>query len=277
MSELLTARDAIARIPGWDPGQVRIETLYGGLTNRIFRVTRGRKAFVLRLDAAHTQSFNLDRRIETAIMRAAAAAGLAPAIVHADAAAGIMLSEYLHGKVWSLPDLYDTANLDAVGDLLRRVHALPLSGVRLDTQAVAHRYTTSLQDSPDLQSVALRCQAVIADLPATTKFCCCHNDVIAENIIATPQLKLLDWEYACDNHPLFDLASLVGFHQLGPVKAGALLDAYAGGADGELRERLAQQVRVYDAIHWLWLANRQLLSHDRRQAAKLQELQQRLK
>ncbi len=277
MSELLAARDAVARIPGWDLSQVRIEALHGGLTNRIFRVTRGRDAFVLRLDAAHTQSFNLDRRIETAIVRTAAAAGLAPTIVYADTASGILLSEYVHGKVWSLHDLDDTVNLDSLSDMLRRVHALPLSGVRLDAQAVARRYAIGLQDSPDLHAVALRCEEIIADVPATTNFCCCHNDVIAENIIATPQLKLLDWEYACDNDPLFDLASLVGFHELGPAKAGALLDAYAGEAGVELRERLAQQVRVYNAIHWLWLANRQLLSHDRRQDAKLHELQQRLK
>ena len=42
--------------------------------------------------------------------------------------------------------------------------------------------------------------------------CCCHNDLVVGNIIAAPEIRFLDWEYACDNDPFFDLGgnSLVG-------------------------------------------------------------------
>jgi thiamine kinase len=276
VSELLTARDAIARIPGWDPKNVAIEEMHGGLSNRTFKVTQSGTAFVLRLDATHTGAFPLDRGLEAVINRNAATAGLAPQVVFADPGAGILLSEYLHGKIWSRQAFDDSGNLDALGELLRRVHELPLCGIRLDVKAVARHYAGKLQSVPELYGIAQHCEEIIASMPVSGQACCCHNDVIAQNIIATPQLKLLDWEYACDNDPLFDLASVVAYHDLQKALAIALLDAYAGGADGELRERLDDQVRIYDAIHWLWLANRQMLSHDHGLSVRLGELQRRI-
>lgn len=276
MNELLTAREAIARIPGWDPNNVELEELHGGLSNRTFKVTQQGAAFVLRLDATHTGAFRLDRRLEAVIIGNAATADLAPQVVFADPDAGILLSQYLHGKIWSRQSLDDYGNLDALGQLLRRVHALPLCGVRLDVTAVAGFYAGKLPRSQGSYAFAPRCEEIIAGMPVSGRICCCHNDVIAQNIIASSHLKLLDWEYACDNDPLFDLASVIGYHDLPAALADALLDAYSGGADGELRERLGEQVRIYDAIHWLWLANRQLLSHDRGLSARLEDLQRRL-
>ncbi|MCI0517747.1 MAG: phosphotransferase family protein [Woeseiaceae bacterium] len=276
MSGQLTVREAIDRIPGWDRHDVLVEELHGGLTNRTFRATRQGTAFVLRLDAAHTGTFLLDRRLEALINSNAADAGLAPRVIFADPAAGILVSEYLHGTLWSRQSLDDHGNLVALGELLRRVHDLPLSGTRLDRHAVARHYARKLGSSAGPYAFARRCEEIIAGVPPSGDVCCCHNDVIAQNIIAVPQLRLLDWEYACDNDPLFDLASLIGFHDLGKAPAGVLLDAYSGGADGELREYLEMQLRIYDAIHWLWLANRQLLSHDRGLSTRLEELQRRI-
>jgi thiamine kinase len=274
MNSLLSPAEAIARIPGWNPAKVRIEELKGGLTNRSFAITRDDDRFVLRLDAAHTAAFNLDRTSEAAILKSAAAAGLAPEIVFADE--GILLSRYLPGRVWSAAEFEDTHNIDALCELLRRVHVLPLCGIRLDGAAVARRYADRLQQRLGLHTFALRCTEIIAGVPVSDTVRCCHNDVIAQNIISTPELKLLDWEYASDNDPLFDLASLVGFHNLGAETANALLDSYAGGADSVLREQLRGQIRLYDAIQWLWLANRHKLSRNSQQALRLEDLQQRI-
>jgi hypothetical protein len=56
-----------------------------------------------------------------------------------------------------------------------------------------------------------------------------------------------------------------------------LLNAYAGGAASELQERLAEQVRAFDALQWLWLATRQLAAPHRDQARRLEELQHRIR
>jgi thiamine kinase len=277
MSELLSAWDAIALVPGLDADNVSIMELKGGLTNRSFQVVLGDDTFVLRLDAKHTRLFNLDRVSELAILQAASDEGIAPELVHVDADHGILLCRYLPGSVWTVDHLEDHRNIDALCELLRRVHSLPLSGVVFDAVAVARRYAANLESRQGLHAFALHCEEVIGRTHAPGTLACCHNDIIAQNIIATPQLKLLDWEYACDNNPLFDLASLVGYHNLDERRASALLDAYTGGTHAERRERLAEQVRVYDAIQWLWLANRHRLSPNAQQATRLEILQQRIR
>ena len=103
-----------------------------------------------------------------------------------------------------------------------------------------------------------------------------HNDIIAENIVVQDRLMLLDWEYACDNHPLFDLASVIGFHDLGAKQTDTLLSAYAGGADAILREHLDDQIRLYDSVQWLWLAARNSVTPNSRLTKRMEQLQQRI-
>ncbi len=272
----ISPAEALSRIPGWNGKAATWRELKGGLTNRTYLVECADESFVLRLDAAHTSAVIPDRIGEIEIQKQAAAAGLAPELIFADADSGILLSRYVPGRSWDASDLDDNRNLEALADLLRRVHDLPASGILFDPNSVAKRYAGNLKTNHGLHAFALRCEEIIADSPMSGKSRCCHNDVVAANIIGDPALKLLDWEYACDNDPMFDLASLIGFHNLEDDRQSVLLNAYAGGNDFVLKERLDVQVRLYDAIQWLWLANRQVLTPTSAQAARLEELQQRL-
>ena len=275
-SSTILPAEALSGIPGWKGKAATCRELKGGLTNRTYLVECADASFVLRLDAAHTSTFNPDRFGEIEIQKQAAAAGLAPELIFADADSGILLSRYVPGRSWDASDLDDNKNLEALADLLRRVHDLPASGILFDPNNVAKRYVGNLETHDGLHVFALRCEEIIADIPMSGKPRCCHNDVVAANIIGDPALKLLDWEYACDNDPMFDLASLIGFHNLEDDRQSVLLNAYAGGIDCVLKERLDVQVRLYDAIQWLWLANRQVRTPTSEQAARLEELQQRL-
>jgi thiamine kinase-like enzyme len=69
-------------------------------------------------------------------------------------------------------------------------------------------------------------------------------------------LRLLDWEYACDNDPLFDLAIVVAQHQLSEEIANMFLDQYFDGDGKRWREKLGQQMMLYNALVWLWYASR---------------------
>jgi len=277
VSSTISPAEALSRIPGWNGKPATWRELKGGLTNRTYLVERADESFVLRLDAAHTSAFNPDRIGEIEIQKQAAAAGLAPELIFAGADSGILLSRYVPGRAWDAADLDDDKNMEALADLLRRVHDLPASGILFDPNGVAKRYAANLKMHHGLHAFALRCKDIIAGISMSGKFRCCHNDVVAANIVADPALKLLDWEYACDNDPMFDLASLIGFHNLVDDRQEVLLNAYAGGNDIVLNERLDAQVRLYDAIQWLWLANRQVITRTFAQAARLEELQRRIR
>jgi thiamine kinase len=276
MTRLIAPEDALSRVPGWDGG-LDADEINGGLTNRSFVVRSTNREFILRLDAEHTETFGLDRRIELKVLREAAKADIAPKVHFADPEAGILLYEYVAGPVWDRSSLDDAHKLELLAALLRRVHSLPTSGSVLDTAAAAGRYAATASRNPELHRFVAHCVGIVRAVPASQSLACCHNDVVAANIVGTSQLKLLDWEYACDNDPFFDLASLIAYHDLGSGHAGRLLDSYTGARDPEAKGRLELQLRLYDAIQWLWLAARYAVEPNIDHRARLEQLRQRVR
>jgi len=277
MSSALKPHEALALLPDVEAADFSIEPLSGGLTNRVYKLCGRSASYVLRLDADHTKAFGLDRHREINIVEQASSAGLAPSIVHADITNGILLLQYIEGRVWTTHDLAVSGNLERLADLLRSVHALPLSGNKFDTGLVVNTYLDNLLVRPGLHEIGLRCKTIIDSIEPASAFCCCHNDVVAANVISRPKLLLLDWEYACDNDPLFDLASLASYHALDRAATDTLLSAYVGGVDVALRERLGELMRLYAAMLWLWIASREVLSPEAGQARRLYELAQSLR
>lgn len=254
MSHLLQVADVLERIPGWDARDASWREIAGGLTNRSWLVTAGDRRYVLRLDAGPAKALGLDRHTELAVHRNAAAAGLAPPIVHADPDAGVLVYEYLPGAVWDSAALADPAGMEALGALLRAVHALPRSGVSFDAPAIAHRYRAALDAGSARRVDADACVRAVERAPRRTDYACCHNDIVASNIVGAESLKLLDWEYACDNDPFYDLAALVGYHRLDRATTDALLAAWTGRPAGESRDRLDARLAEYAALERLWFA-----------------------
>jgi len=276
MNKQLSPDEALEMIPDLTGTKWRWQAMPGGLTNRNYKIETGDYCFVLRLDDEHTASFGLDRDTELKVRNMAGAAGLAAPIVFADNTRGILLSEYLSGDVWQEADLNETQNLVSLARLIREVHALPSLGVRFDAGQVTQHYAGNLIDSPDLRAFAERCQRIALQTPVADSFCCCHNDIIAENIIMQDRLMLLDWEYACDNDPMFDLASVIGFHDLSAKQSETLLNSYAGGACSSLREQLQNQIRLFNVVQWLWFAARHCVSPEAGLAKRMKELQKRI-
>ena len=73
-----------------------------------------------------------------------------------------------------------------------------------------------------------------------------------ENIVNTPETRFLDWEYACDNDPFFDLATVAAHHELSPAQRDVLLNAYFDGDGSRWREQLERRVVVYESLLYLW-------------------------
>lgn len=277
MSVHLNAFEALALVPGWESAAFEVEELKGGLTNRTYHVRSGEDEYVLRLDAEQAGFFQFDRTNELLILDEASKAGLAPQVFYSSQDPGILVTAYISGRVWNETDLNSPDKLEALAALLRRVHALPLCGHRIDVSKVATTYESYLEKRHGLHAFASHCVHVIESVAVHGGAVCCHNDIVAANVIDASKLTLIDWEFACDNDPMFDLASAIGFHNLNERSSAILLDAYAGGGDAALKARLAEQVRVYDAIQWLWLASRHLVYPSIVQSRRLEELQQRIR
>lgn len=262
----------IADLPGFRPADVVVEAELPGLTNRSFRLRRGDETFVLRLPAEHTAALGIDRDLEIEAGRRAFRAGMGAEPVYADTDRGILLTRYVAGQRLTAADLNRRATLENLAALLRRVHAIEPLGRAFDAAAAARRYAAQLPADAGLERAARRAVDVIDSIDPGAGGVFCHNDVVAHNVVDAGTLRLLDWEYAADNDPLFDVAVPVSYHELAAAPADALLVAYLGSADAAARERLQDLVRLHDALHWLWLALRQSIQPDERQASRLERL-----
>ena len=245
-----TPQAALARIPGWE--DARWSKLTGGLTNRTWLVSAGDHKAVLKVDAAPRVAPYNERSAEQRIQEIAAAAGLANKVLYTDERT--YLTEFVEGRVWVAADFGIEENLEKLAQLLRRLHSLPLSGRHFDAVDAAEAYIAKIDVANS--EIAQRCEKIVRQLHAPHNLCCCHNDLVAGNIIATPDLRLLDWEYACDNDPLFDLAIVVAHHEIGEELAYVFLDQYFDGDGKRWREKLLQQAMLYNALVWLWYASR---------------------
>jgi thiamine kinase-like enzyme len=246
----MTPDEVLAQMPGWEDAQ--LTELSGGLTNQTWRVTAEHKTGVLKIDEGERQAPFNSRRDEAIVQSSAARADLAPKVLHADI--GVYFTEYVEGNVWTRGDLDVAGNLERVAATLKRVHSLQLTGRTFDATIAAKRYAKNITNQDP--AVVQRCTDIVASMRLPQNLCCCHNDLVAANVISTPSLMFLDWEYACDNDPFFDLATVAEHHELSAAQVTTLLDAYFDGNGQRWSAQLEKQRKLYLALLFLWMAAR---------------------
>ncbi|MGB5345851.1 MAG: choline kinase family protein [Woeseia sp.] len=276
MTHERTVRRILAGIPGWQDRSFTIGALQGGLNNCSYQVDSNGSRFVLRIAASSKVAGGGSHALESKVQRNAAAAGLAAQVLYSDPQRGVMLLEYLSGQTLSASDLLRGDILQQLGELLRDLHALPLSGVNFAATAAAENYLAVIGDRNAGAGFARFCRELIDGTALSAARRCCHNDVIGSNLVLGQRLQLIDFEYACDNDPLFDLASVLCWHDLAKPQHVALLQAYAGQVTASDQEALQIQCRLYDALLWLWLAAREQQRAEPWLAEKMQAAQRRL-
>ena len=268
-----------------DFADLRYRLLAGGVNRRSYLVEVGRGRppgmaevprtqeqfrgrYVLRLPTPGAAGL-LDLATEARAMRAAAAAGLAPAVVGVDAAAGVLLTEYRGDAVpWTAAAARRTANIPRAAALLRSLHAIDVDLPGYAAERIATGYLTALASGPtenarpgdaclrswadELVTLARRYDALHP--PAAF----CHNDLFAANVLDDGALVLVDFEYAVRGSPLLDLASLAGMNdftdsQLRSLLAAYYRDASGPGADlGSDAGELARVVRMVRLMAFFW-------------------------
>jgi thiamine kinase-like enzyme len=217
------ARRRAEALPCWR-GPVTAEPVAGGMSNRNFRFRDGAELFFVRVGEDIVEH-NVSRVDEIAASRAAAAAGIAPAMVHAEP--GAMVFRWIDGRPLTPERVRDPAMLPRLAVLLRRTHREVGRHLRGRTLAfwVFHAlrdYAAQLGDRSVLPIIETLEAAV---QPVELVFG--HNDLIAGNIIDDgARLWLVDWEYAGYNTPLFDLAGLASNSALEPAATSELLALY---------------------------------------------------
>lgn len=188
-----------------------------------------------------------DPAAEAANMAAAAALGVAPAVVYSDAATGAFIIRFQPGRPL---DATDAAALARIGRSLARLHAGQGFAGALDPAAAATRYAEALGDD-DSKALARRGATHWAALAPGRTLTPCHNDPVPANMIDDgTRAVLVDWEFAGLNDPAWDLAYFAVEGGLDEAGLDRLLEAY--GADRAFGSRVRASRAMVLVVNGLW-------------------------
>ena len=229
--------DAISKAAGlsfWK-GPVSPEPLGGGITNINFVVEDQGRRYVVRIGddiAVH----GILRFNELAASRAAFAAGVSPAVVHAEP--GALVMDFVEGRTLNEEDVRSDGMIERIVPLIERIHTGVMAEVRGPVLMfwvfhVVRDYAATLRQADSRMVKELpRLLAINGDLenlvmPVDIVFG--HNDLLAANFIdAGDRLWIVDWDYAGLGSPLFDLANLASNNAFDETRERRLLEAYFG-------------------------------------------------
>jgi aminoglycoside phosphotransferase (APT) family kinase protein len=251
MSPLPDIRQLIREVPALT-GLVVRGKMAGGPASDSWLGEKGGVQMVVRIDTPYAAKLGLDRHAELKVLEMVSSAGIGPDIIWADPTAGILVTSFIPGKVWTREDIRESANLDRLAMTLRRLYALPAVGSKFDPAGAANRYAENIGTDAafDLENRSTELAGEL--LGGDHRPALCHNDLVHRNIIDSSPVGLIDWEYAGVGDPLFDLAIVTRHHELPAPLTRGFLQACFGTADAKMRERLEAFCTLYDLLSALW-------------------------
>ncbi len=241
------------------PGEVRAERL-GGLTNRVYRVETGGRNYLLRIPGQGTEEY-IDRAAEKHDALAAAQAGVSARVLHFDVDTGVMLAEYIDGVTLDAERFADAGAVRRSAEALKRLHGSCQPFQRRfevfeqidEYLALVESLDASVPDGyAQVRDRAAEVRRVLEAKPA--KLAPCHCDPLAENFIDTgSQVYIVDWEYAGNNDPMWDLGDLSVEAGFDADRDELLLATYFGGRPpADQVGRMIAYKMLCDLLWTLW-------------------------
>jgi thiamine kinase-like enzyme len=240
------------------------ERVGGGLTNVNVRVTLPERTVIARIATEDSALLVIDRDAEHLNSLAAAAAGVAPPVVCRAPEAGVLVVEWVDGRTFSASDVRDDANLPRIADACRSLHAGPRFAGDFDMFEVQRRYLRVVTEHGfRLPAGYLNCTARFEAMERALAVRAgptvpCHNDLLAENIVDDgTRLWLIDFEYAGNNDPCFELGNLASESGLTLEQLAELVRCYYGTAEPArlARARLFALASKYGWTLWAAIQN----------------------
>jgi len=249
---MMLPEDVLPRIPGFAAARVE-QRLESGPVSNNYKISCSNQQYVLRIDRPLAAELSLDRSRELKLLYRLSRQGLHPEPVYAAPDEGISLVPWVNGRQWSDTDLANPESLSRFARRLRIYHAV---AVESDEGGLAQSITAygRLADTSEGRALAREAGHLLdrIDTPES-RYCFCHNDLHAGNIIEGEQLIFIDWEYGFAGDPFFDIAAFAHYQGLDADQTQRLLADY-------LQEnprpshlvRLEKWGQLYDMVAVLW-------------------------
>ena len=249
---------AFTRIPLLAGADAASAQRLAGLTNVNHLVEHEGQRYVVRLPGEGTSEY-IDRTNEAVAARSAAEAGVNAEVLFFDATDGLMMTRYVDGAVTM--DAVRFRDLDAVaraGRALRRLHdgARPFASdfvlfpmIDEYKSLLASKGATLPEGYDEAQRTADAVRAALQSTPSA--LVPSHCDPLCENFLDTGErIFVIDYEYAGNNDPMWDLGDLSVEGGFDDAQDAALLRAYFGGEPP--RDQVARMVAYKALCDLLW-------------------------
>ena len=260
LPDAAAADAALASLPRFAETSRELTPLRGGHTNRNYRLVTGEgQRYVARFSASDPSGLGIDRDAEAANTAAAAALGVGPEVAAYAPQHGLLVTRWIDGRTLSPTDLDDETTLRRVAALARSLHAGPRFAGDFDVFAIQRRYRELVQANgyhlpADYLELQPRIDRLEATLSASARASVpCHCDLVAANIVdAGERLWFIDYEYAGNTEPAFELGNLWSEAGLGSERLAYLVETYFGRPDPAqvARARLFGVVSLYSWTLW---------------------------
>lgn len=227
---------------------LKITDLKKGLTNQNFLLDLRGEQYVLRVpreDANHI----VNRHHETLALQAIQDADIDVDMIYFHEASGYKVTRYLPDAL-TYEECPLEHKIELVASLMKKFHGLHVSiQESFDpvkrVQEYQKRISTPLFDLQPFHWI----ESSISHLnhPHTL----CHNDWVDGNLLfVNDRVYLIDYEYAADNDPLFDVMSFLTENQINdPMLRKRFYDTYFDHYD----ETILQDLRLWEDFHnYLW-------------------------
>ena len=235
----------------------------GGLTNLNYLVEGATGRFVVRIPGDGTAEY-INRAHESVAARLAADVGVNVEVVFFDGADGLMVTRFADDSVTMSPARF--AGLDAVAraaQVLRKLHSanetfatdFALFPMIEEYKSLLDAKSATLPNGYEaVESAAHAAQVALEAYPAA--FVPSHCDPLCENFLDTGErMFLIDYEYAANNDPMWDLGDLSVEGGFSAEQDDVLLRTYFSSV-GEVpaidRARIVLYKALCDLLWTLW-------------------------
>jgi thiamine kinase-like enzyme len=267
----IAIEDAVAKVGMWAGRPLRFERIAAGITNLNWRITLSdpEEIFFLKIHGPGTESF-IDREVAHEAAIKAGDAGIAPRLLFYDAADGIEVYEYLHGfrSCGVLETQHPTIRQNIVR-AYKTVHATQSLSVAKDGFAQLDQHLNRLRQMGaelprDFEEMLWqRRRAEQAIRASGMDLVACFNDGYVSNYMYNDDLavKIIDWEYAANNDPYWDLTmfSWENFYT-DPQSRRELIEIYDGAYRADIAARVHLYVGVASIVWGLWATYQSMTS-----------------
>lgn len=231
--------------------EMEITDMHKGLTNQNYILKMKQGTYVLRVPKMDSANI-VDRHHETLALEAIAQADIDVETMYYDEASGYKVTRYLPDAC-TYKECQAADKIEQVAALMRRLHDLK-AHVDTDFDPLKKLVGYRSHVTQPLYDLTPYTDVIEAIKQLHNPQILCHNDWVDGNMLFTKErVYLIDYEYAANNDPLFDVMSFLSENQIvDPTLRERFYAVYFDGLDDKTRKELDIWENFHNLLWCTW-------------------------